>query len=86
LDAFAYSLIGLAAGLIGGWIRSTVLPGALAAVAVALIIGIVALNKSALHAADYVQLAIGIILATIMSFLGSMASMRIREHLGRSRK
>ncbi|MFN3990819.1 MAG: hypothetical protein ACK4IS_11225 [Erythrobacter sp.] len=86
MDALAYPLIGLAAGLTGGWFKSSLLPGALGAVSVAAIIGIVELNQSALHAADYVQLAMGVTLATLISFVGSIASIRIRRHLGRSRK
>lgn len=79
-------MVGFAAGLIGGWVKPSVTPGALAAMLVASIIGIVELNQSALHAADYVQLGMNIVLATLMSFVGSIASIRIREHLGRSRK
>ncbi|MGY6551125.1 MAG: hypothetical protein ACXIT4_04425 [Erythrobacter sp.] len=86
MDALVYPLVGFAAGLIGGWIKSSVLPGALAAVSLASIIGIIEINQSALHAADYVQLVISIILAGVMSFIGSTASISIREHFGRSRK
>ncbi|ODT01338.1 MAG: hypothetical protein ABS49_01690 [Erythrobacter sp. SCN 62-14] len=79
-------MVGFAAGLIGGWVKSSVTPGMLAAVSAASIIGIVGINQSALHAADYVQLGMNIVLATLMSFVGSIASIKIREHLGRSRK
>ena len=78
-----YPLIGLVCGLLGGWIWENVIPGGIAAVAIALLAGLIAAAPSSFDGLSLLIVILGTILAGLMSFFGTVTGSRLKEYFER---
>ncbi|MBX7513526.1 hypothetical protein K3179_03085 [Qipengyuania sp. GH38] len=78
-----YPLIGLVCGLVGGWIWENVIPGGIAAIAIALLAGLIATAPSSFDGLGLLMVVLGTILAGLMSFFGTVTGTRLKEYFER---
>ena len=78
-----YPLIGLLTGMIGGWFWQNLKPGMIGAVLIASLAGIAGGLDDRI---GITGLGLGITLAALMSFFGTVAGSRLRGHFERKKK
>ncbi|MBX7532973.1 hypothetical protein K3165_08575 [Qipengyuania sp. 1XM1-15A] len=78
-----YPLIGLVCGLVGGWIWENVIPSGIAAIAIALLAGLIAEASSSFDGLGLLMVVLGTILAGLMSFFGTVTGTRLKEYFER---
>ena len=76
----AYPLIGFITGMIGGWIWQNIKPGIIAAFVIALLAGSILTGTDRTDRFDYLGVGLGVFLATLTSFFGSIAGTRLKDH------
>ncbi len=78
-----YPWIGLLAGLFGGWLWQNLRPGIIAAIVIALLVGALTKFSDGVDALDFLIVGLGVTLAALMSFFGSVAGTRLRDYFER---
>lgn len=78
-----YPWIGFLAGLVGGWFWQNLKPGIIAAIVIALLVGAFTKFSDGIDTLDYMIVGLGVILAALTSFFGTIAGTRLKDHFKR---